>query len=262
MKKQYLVPGEMHFETARGKLAKHEKVHLFGYNPAVSTTTVEVISFSASYRTPLPNASTTLSVVSTSANDTANGTGARSVILRGRAPDGSRIEEEVATNGLTPVTSQNEFWRLTEAFVSKSGTYASQTAASHAGTITISDGTNTWAIIDSTALFPSSVAAIGAYTVPLGYDAIVESISIHADNNKPMTVMMFKRENSTFTEPYDAMRLIERWDGIAGSSTQPFKGGLYLPPLTDVGFLAKSTSQEGSISVDAELTLIWRGDGI
>ena len=262
MKKRYLVPGEFHFEAARGKLAKHEKVMMFGYNPVVSTTTPEVISFSGSYRTPLPDDAATLQIVSTSANDTANGTGARSVTLRGRAADGSVRVEQVAMNGTTPVSTENAFWRLTEAFVSESGTYATQSAASHAGTITISDGTNTWAIIDSTALFPSSVAAIGAYTVPLGYDAIVESISIHADNNKPMTVMMFKRENNTFTAPYDAMRLIERWDGIAGSSTQPFKGGIYLPPLTDVGFLAKSTSQEGSISVDAELTLIWRGDGI
>jgi hypothetical protein len=262
MKKQYLVPGEMHFETARGKLAKHEKVHLFGYNPAVSTTSAKVISYSGSYKTPLPVNATTLRVTSTSENDTANGTGARAVILQGMAADGSRIEEEVATNGLTAAISQNAFWRLTGAFVSKSGTYATETAGSHAGTITISDGTNTWGIINQLATFPSSTTSIGAYTVPLGYDCILESISLHADNNKPMSVLLFKRENTSFTEPYDPMILLERWNGIAGSSTQPFKGGLYLPPLTDVGFLAKSTSQEGSISVDAELTLIWRGDGI
>lgn len=262
MKKQYLVPGELHFEAARGKLAKHEKFHLFGYNPAVSTTVPEVISYSASYRTPAPANATTLQVVSSSANDTAAGTGARQVTLRGRAADGSVTEEDVETNGLTPVTTENAFWRLTEAFVSESGTYASESAGSHAGQITVSDGTNTWAIINSTALFPSSTSAIGAYTVPIGYDAIIESISIHADNNKPMTVMMFKRENNSFTAPFDAMKLIERWDGISGANQQTYKGGLLLPAKADFGFLAKSSGQEGSISVDAEVTLIWRGDGI
>jgi len=250
----------MHFEAARGKLAKHEKVHLFGYNPSVSTTVPEVIEYSGNYRTP--TTATTLRIVSSNANDTGAGTGARTVTLRGRGIDGSTIDETVTMQGLTPVETQNAFWRLTEAFVVTSGTYASQSAGSHAGTITISDGSNTWAVIDSTALFPSATTAIGAYTVPAGYDAIVESISIHADNNKPMTVMMFKRENGALTEPYSAMRLLERWDGIAGSSHQAYKGGHLIPAKADFGFIAKSISQEGAISVDAELTLIWRGDGI
>lgn len=260
MKKQYLVPGEFRFEVARGTIAKHTQVDIFGFKPDVSTTVVQPISIGGIYRTPLE--AVPLRVVSTSANDTAAGTGARKVRLTGLNSSWQIVTEDLSMAGLTPVLGTVPFLRLHQAEVIDSGTYATQSAGSHAGTITISDGTNTWATIDSITLFPSGRTTIGAYTVPAGYDAVLTNVIIHADANKSVSVLMFARQNNRLTAPYDAMKLLERWEGITGTSVQSYDGGFFLTEKTDFGFLAKTISQEAAVSVDAEMILIARGQGL
>ena len=76
-----------------------------------------------------------VSMVSSSANDTAAGTGARTVLLRGVDADYFEVSETVTLNGTTPVASTTQMIWVNDAHVTSTGTLQRS-----AGTIDISIG--------------------------------------------------------------------------------------------------------------------------
>jgi hypothetical protein len=81
-------------------------VHIIGYNPSVSTTASTVWSGGATSYVQLTSG-TALEVVSASANDTAAGTGARTVVVDGLDASYVPFSETVTLNGVTPVALTN-----------------------------------------------------------------------------------------------------------------------------------------------------------
>ena len=123
-------------EVNKGNVPRHELIHKFGANDAVGTT-YEPITGSGLYQTPTGLVS--LEVVSSSANDAAAGTGARTVTIYGiNDTNGSWTEdtETVTMNGTTAVALTKQWRRVYRVRVTTSGTYGSATASSHNSTIT------------------------------------------------------------------------------------------------------------------------------
>lgn len=234
-----------------------ELVHKFGHNEAVGAT-FEPVATGGIYRTPQVSSATTLRMKAGDANDTAAGSGAQEVTFQYLNPTGNLVEEAVATAGTSAsaATTQAAI-RLFRAWVSKSGTYASSTAGSHAADIVIenSAGTEDWAIIDVDG-FATSQTEIGAYTVPLGFDAFIFSMNVLVDSNKDADILFFHREGVLKTSaPYDAMRLSIDFFGLSGADTlhPSFPIGPF-PELTDLGFMAKAATA-ANVSVDFEIGL-------
>lgn len=228
----------------------------FGRNTAIGATYTPVTR-SGHYRTPQAGSATTLRLkAGGNANDTASGSGARQITLVGLDATGNVITETLATAGASAsAATTKSFMRLTEAFVSASGTYASQSAGSQAGSITIENGIGgtDWAIIADGTLGKGQ-AEIAVYTTPRDRAAVVQGITLSSDADKKTNIVMFKRQNILeVAAPYSPMTMIIEFPQSSGVIELPFDPPLYFPPLTDFGFLASVSASTVDVSIGMEI---------
>ena len=120
-------------EVRKGNIAGHSLVHKFG-EASVSTSLVPV---TGSVEYPTPTSATSLELISSDTNDTSSGSGAREVTVLGLNGSWNEVSQTVSTNGTTAVALTTDLLRIYRWYVSQSGTYATQSAGSHAGTLTI-----------------------------------------------------------------------------------------------------------------------------
>jgi hypothetical protein len=246
-------------EVAKGNVVGHSLVNKFGFNELVGTTLVPVTT-GGMYATP--STAQVLEILSDDANDTALGTGAREITITGLDASWNEQVITVAMNGTAPVAVPGTWLRVYRAAVSGSGTYATATAGSHAGDVTIR-GTGagaTWAIIAVTdSGFPAGQTEIAAYTVPAGFTGYL--LDKHTTVNtakEPPDIIWFRRENAdTAVAPFSAMRVFERHTGVSTEVTyHPHAAAVTLPEKTDVGVMAHVTSLTTAISVEFQLLLV------
>lgn len=250
-------PNTLRFnDITRGRDPEYEEIHKFGTYDNIGGTFVP-IARQGVYATP--TTATALEIVSTSASDTGGGTGARSILIEGLDASWGSLSQTVGTLGLSPVPIFTDLTRAFRMSVSDSGTYASQIAPSHVGTITLREagGGPTWLQIEST-IFPRGHSQCGAYTVPIGKSAIVFPHYISVDSNKTANVIFFNREGTNIvTAPYSAMHADFEFVGLTGfnsaiDTTSP--QGPFIGPC-DIGYMGRFSTGTGSISVDFEILL-------
>ena len=154
-------------QVARGQITAHRSVVVFGYNPDVDTARVTVWPYTGII--PFPAAALQLKVSSSDANDTAAGTGARTVYVAGLDANYNEIEEIVTLNGQTAVLTTQSFLRVNNAYVATAGS-----GLSAAGDIYFGDGVVTAGVpatVYDTIKFDYNQRITGSYTVPAGYTA-------------------------------------------------------------------------------------------
>lgn len=238
-------------QVSQGLVSGTTAFSKFGRNGAVSTTSVP-ICMAGVYSTP--TAATALELLSSSASDTSAGSGAREVTVIGLDSNWAEVTQTVVTNGTTPVALATNLIRLYRAYVSSSGTYGTQSAGSHVGTITIRSvsGATTWATIDVVNSFPQGQTLIGAYTVPAGYTLYLNEWSISVDSTKPATVEFFTRANADdVTSPYSGtIRVRKTWENIANIIQESESVFMKLDAKTDCGFIGFVSATTASVSVN------------
>lgn len=243
-------------EIAKGNIAGSTFVHKFG-SSSVSTS-LQPVCNGGFYRTP--TSTVTLAVISSSANDTAAGSGAREVTLQYLDSSFNLQTGTIATNGTTESTETIAgVLRLVRAWVSDSGTYATQSAASQAGTITIrvESAGDTWATIPEVDTgFGAGQSLIGAYTIPAGKTGYILTSTLSTDSTKSVDFYFFKRENANdVTAGYPAMRIQNVYIGVSGIFETTHSTYESYPEYTDLGFLAKAASAS-DVAVEFELLLV------
>ena len=235
-------------------------VQKFGHSDNVGTSYVPV-SQGEVYQTPTSVA--TLEFVSSSTVDAQDDVGAREITITGL--DASWNEQTVvvsthATDGLTAVAITGNWYRVYRVYISSSGTYASPTSGSHAGTITIreSGAGATWAEITlNGAAYGQSL--IAAYTIKAGYTAYVGNVYIGVNTGKVVDMLVMQRSDANdITSPYDGVRraysVLAGIDAPTAMWINSWRGPF--DEYTDLGFLAKVSTGTASISVDFEILLI------
>ena len=243
-------------DVSRGNVQGVRALHHFGRNTSIGSTFTPVTR-SGFYRTPQVSGATALRIkAGGNANDTASGSGARAVTLVGLNATGDLISEVLATAGASASASTAQsFIRLTDTFVSASGTYASQSAASHAANITIeaAGGAADWALI-SDGSFPRGDSEIGAYTVPKGRSAYVHAIRLASSADKKSNIVLFKRSGILETvAPYSPMVLLEEFPAVSGTIHIDYDPPLAFPQLTDFGFMASVAASTVDVTVGFDM---------
>jgi hypothetical protein len=247
---------EFYLNVARGHVAGHSIVHKFGAG-AVGTTLAPISIGVNDYPTPVTPVS--MEFLSSDANDTSAGTGAQTITIVGSDADFNEKTATYSTNGVTPVPI-GDWYRIYRVFVATSGSYATSTVGSHAGTLTVrvAGAGATWVSLPILP-FPIGQSQIGAYTVPAGKTAYLLSKTIFVDSVKVADVFFFKRDNANdTTTPFaGVMRLVERELGVVGGFSVIFKTpkGPFVGPC-DVGFMAKVGTGTADVSVEFELIII------
>ena len=156
-------------QVARGQIAWHRSVTIFGYNPNVDTARVTVWPYTGII--PLPAAALQMKVSSSSANDTANGTGARTVFVEGLGANHEEISETITLNGQTEVLTTQSFLHINNAYVATAGSTLSAAGDIYFGTGTVTAGVP--ATVYDLIKYDYNQRITGSYTVPSGYTAYV-----------------------------------------------------------------------------------------
>lgn len=245
------------FDIATGRADGWRSIKVDGRNPSVAQAYVPITDAGV-YRTPQPSGAAHLRIrAGGNAADTPAGAGARAIDLYGLDASGLEVTERIVTAGASAsASSATAFMRLMDARVVLSGTYATQAAGSHVGDITI-EATNgdLWARIPING-FPEVNARIGAFTVPVDYEAYVIGVRANCDTGKVADAILFKRENIMQTAaPYSPMAMLAQYFNIAGYFDISYDAPIRLPPLTDVGVMAAVDVQTARIGVGIGLLL-------
>lgn len=179
---------DFNLQVARGQIQGHKTLFKFGNNPDSNGDLETVWSNSSLY--VYPPSATAMKVSSTSANDTAAGTGARTIRVDGLNANYNEISEVVTLNGQTPVVTTNVFIRVFRSFVITAGS-----ANTAAGTIYVGDGVVTAGVPATVyAVIPlgENQTLMAMWTVPAGYTLYMSRGSFSAASNNTAQYVLGK----------------------------------------------------------------------
>ncbi|MCP5099910.1 MAG: hypothetical protein GY943_30525 [Chloroflexi bacterium] len=251
------------YKNAVGRVPGESTIQKFGFNSAVGTSFVPICE-GGIYRTPQVSGATALRVKAGDVVDTADGAGAREVTIQGLSATGEWQQSVLATAGESASAATTETYiRLFRYIITKSGTYATQSAGSHDSDIVIENaaGTEDWATITATD-YPRGQSQIGCYSVPLGYEAYVTAKLLQVDARRKVDALFMQRRNILETAaPYSAMRLVQEFGGMNGPvlADKPIPHGPF-PALTDLMFFTKVEANTGDVGIDFTIQLVEKSD--
>jgi len=161
-------------QVARGQIAGHSTVSIFGYQPSIGTTSIAVWENASAYA--FPASASTMTVASNSSTD--NGA---TVLVVGLDANWNQISETVtiATGGTTTV---NSYLRINNLFLATPA--SGQTT--NVGQITIKVSTTTYGQIN---------VGIGKsqnawYSVPANYEFYLDQVEINTSNSYTGSVIL------------------------------------------------------------------------
>lgn len=185
---QYERTEAFELQVARGMITGHKSLFKYGNNPDVNGTLETVWSHSTLY--VYPTTAIHMKVSSTSANDAAAGSGARTIVVSGLDADYNEINEIVTLDGQTPVLTTGLFIRVFRSYVLTAG--SSNTAE---GTIYIGDGVVT-AGVPATVYAEISLGEnqtlMALWTVPANYTLYVYRGTFSAASNNASQYILGK----------------------------------------------------------------------
>lgn len=197
---------------------------------------------------PWMTAATSLEVVSTSANDTAAGTGAQSITVSGLDLAGAEITQTVSTNGLTAVALPTQLYRINSVSLGAVGS-----GLRNLGTISVRDsggGTVRQTIpISSVPDLSPGVDKGSQYTVPAGHALLIYDIDLQVNSSagggtRGADMLFYFRANSA-TAPVRLPRAMSATD--AGAKNLDPKTRILVPAMTDFQLRCSYTSNAGMI---------------
>lgn len=188
------------------------------HNPAVGTTTEDI--WGAGGVQVWPSAAATASVVSTSANDTSAGTGARTVTIEGLDANYEEISESVTLNGVTPVVTTNSYLRVNSLVVTTSGS-----GEGNAGDITASVGGNVQRFIAT----GDGICHCSQFTIPAGHTGYLTRCEVWQGRDSSCDVYIAYKTTASGTW----IRLLYQ-DVYRNGSLVDYDGAVRLPEKTDI----------------------------
>lgn len=152
-------------QVSRGQIQGHSNVLIFGYNADVDTSEESV--WPADGTVPHPTAASVLKISSSDANDTAAGTGARTVFIEGVDGSYNVVSDTVELDGQTAVNTINEYLYVNRFFVLTAGSGGQNAGNINAGTGTVTSGVP--AVLYDLIATGYNNRTSGHYCVPAGY---------------------------------------------------------------------------------------------
>jgi len=189
------------WQIRRG-LVREKGLFKFGFNPIVGTELATIWSQGGLY-SYLTSASI-LKISSSNTNDTSEGTGARTVQLRGLDANYDEVTETVILNGQTAVNTNNQFIRINRMIVLSAGTGGANAGVIYAGTGTVTTGVpeNKYATI----AIGDNQTLMALWTVPRNHTAYIYTLQLStgsSSTNKFVTGRLAIREfGGTFAIKY------------------------------------------------------------
>lgn len=241
-------------QVARGQITMHSSFCQFGINTAVGTSNETVWIGSSLYT--FPAAASILKVSSSSANDAAAGTGARTIQIEGLNAAYEPVVETVILNGQTEVNTTNSYLRVNKMTVLTAGSGGTSVGNIYAGTGTVTAGVPA-VVVNQTGVLANETES-GFYTVPAGYTAFINMWTMSSGNTTA-------DEWTRFTlriRPEGGVFGIKAQYHIPASGIYECKAAypLPIPEKADLEILAATSDGSASVSTQLQIVLI-KNDG-
>jgi len=245
-------------QVARGQISWHYPQFKFGFNPDVDNALETVWAEGGLYG--YLSAASVLKVSSSSTDDAAAGTGARTVQLYGLDADYNEINEIVTLNGQTSVNSVNSFLRINRMVIRSAGSGEINAGVIYAGTGTVTSGVpaNKYATI----AIGDGQTLMALWTVPAGYTAYLFQTDLTAactTSNKLLNVRIVSRPFGEVFQIKDKFGM-----GVEGETvTQLYQYPLKFEEKTDLEVRAIGDAGSANIQVSAGLDILYiKNDGV
>lgn len=234
------------FDFSRSLYSDKIAIHKFGANDLIPAGRRDIWSYGATDTGntdyPWPDTAETITVESSSVNDdAAPATGAQTVCVQGLDTNWDLVEETIALDGTTPVTSSTTFTRVYRVYVLDVGTYT----GSNDGAITVKHSTSG----DVLAYIAAGLGQtqLTMYTIPNGYTGYIRHAhaSVSAGANKDATIIGWRRENADDqTAPFSggAKREFHKWEDLSGVAELDFYSLPSFPEKTDIWFTSEGNA--------------------
>ena len=217
-------------KVARGKERNAYHVNKFGFNTSVGNSFETVSDLGTNF---LPTSAAVISVVSADANDDDGDTGARSVKIEGLDANYALVDETIALNGTSAVTTTQTFLRVFRMSVATAGS-----SKTNEGQITASHGGTNIAAIHSD---NGGQSLMAVYTVPAGYKAYLSMFQGSISKNQEATFEMRTKNGAS-----DSSFLNKGVWGTFGSPvTYDYKFPLEIGQKTDIEIRVKAGATSG-----------------
>jgi hypothetical protein len=181
-------------QVSRGQIQGHSTVIVFGYNPDVDTS--EETIWPDGGLIPHPTTASVLKISSSSAADTSDGTGARTVFIEGVDGNFNVVGETVILNGQTAVNTTNSYLYVNSFYVATVGSGGANAGNINAGTGTVTSGVP--AVLYDIIAIGYNQRTTGHYCVPAGFTGYMTEGSISAGQATGSTsVTTFLKQHGT-----------------------------------------------------------------
>jgi len=226
---------------ARQRIPKTSSIHKFGRNPSVGNAPETVWMHGGKYVYLAVGAASTLYAYSADSEDSASGTGARTVTIQGLDNNFNLIEETVTVGGAATTL---EFLRVYRAFVATAGSLNTNkgnvlisTASGGGGTVLADIG-----FIGVGTTFGLGQTQLALYTIPAGKTGYLTTwnVGLAPANNKATVVLKSRELNGD--GPFRTQDIV---DLVGGYHHQNYSSPLRFPEKTDIEVLASGDT--GSI---------------
>jgi len=237
-------------QVARGQITFHEAFCQFGINGAVGTSLETVWVGSDLYA--FPASATTTTISSSNANDTAAGTGARTVFVDGLNADYERVTETASLNGQTGVTLTNQYLRVNKITVRTAGSGGTSAGSIYVGTGTVTTGVP--AVILNRTGSSSNESESGFYSVPVGYTAFVNRWTMSSANATANTSTRFVLR----VRPFGGVFGYKAVYNLPGTGIYECESAypLPLPEKSDLDILSLTSADTAYVSTQLQIILV------
>ena len=239
-------------QVARGQITGHKLKFKFGNNATVSNTEETIWAEGGLY--VYPTSATQMTVSSSSANDTAAGTGARTINIEGLDADYNEVSEDIILNGQTPVTTVNSYLRINRGAVLTAGSGGKNAGIIRAGTGTVTSGVpaNVFFSIDGEG---DNQTLMCLWTVPAGYTAFLVQTNVSTGNSSNTPALL---RTTIVARPHGGVfNTQERITLKDGNQLQSYNFPLRFTEKTDLEVRAQSTSSNVTFDCSASLEFIY-----
>ncbi len=249
-------------DAATGALPGFDSVQIGSRNSSVGTTEELIWEHSAAYAGFATSTESYRVKAGGNANDTAAGTGARSVTLEFLDSDFNRVEETLDTAGASASSATTtKGIRLLRAYVKDAGTY--NTAATGAGQANtgniVIEGQSSGNVLASI-LAGTGRSQLGIYTIPAGFKGYLRRLRFNVEGNKDADCRVWLRyDANTTSAPFGSKRLFRRLEKAQGSQQIVFDSYIELPAYTDIWATGQVASGTSSVEFYMDILLVKNG---
>ena len=166
-------------QVARGQIQGHKTLFKFGNNADINGSLETIWSQGGLYA--YPASAIAMKVSSSSTDDAAAGTGARTIVVSGLDENYNEASETVTLNGQTEVLTTTTFIRVFRAYVATAGSGGTAAGTIYVGTGTVTAGVP--ATVYAEIALGENQTTMALWTVPAGYTLYITGGTFSAASN-------------------------------------------------------------------------------